>query len=138
MAKKDLKQVSTKKVQTKKKKKKSAPPKILIHVKATYNNTIVSTSDYEGNVISSSSCGAVGFKGSKKSTAYASTRAGEDAASKARDLGAREAEVVVTGIGVGRQAAIKGIRSAGIKITLLSDHTPIPHGGCKPRRQPKK
>lgn len=130
----------SKKQQTKMKKKKkvAAPPKIMMYVTATYNNTIVSATDYSGNVLSSSSCGRLGFAGSKKSTAYAATRAGEDAATKVKELGAKEAEVVIKGIGVGRQAAIKGIRAAGIKITLLSDHTSVPHGGCKPRRAPKK
>jgi small subunit ribosomal protein S11 len=80
----------------------------------------------------------VGFKGSKKSTAYAATRAGEEASAKAFERGAREAEVVVSGIGIGRQAAVKGVRAAGLKITSMADHTPIPHGGTKPRRKPKK
>ncbi len=121
-----------------KKKKKAVQPKVLVKIKATYNNTIVSVTDYEGNVIATSSCGAMGFKGSKKSTAYAATKAGEAASVKAVEAGAKEAEVVVRGIGIGRQAAVKGIRSSGIRITSLSDHTGIPHGGCKPRRQPRK
>lgn len=133
------KQVASKKtVATKKKKKKVSSPRVLVNVRATYNNTIVSISDYEGNVISYSSCGLLGFKGSKKSTAYAATRAGEDAARKAVDSGAREAEVIIRGIGVGRQATIKGVRSGGLRITALYDKTPIPHGGCKPRGAPKK
>src|SRR5688572_71114 len=112
MAKKTEQATKVKKV-TVKKKKNAAPPKVLMHIKATYNNTIVSATDYNGNLLSISSCGAMGFAGSKKSTAYASTRAGEDAAQKAMDQGAREAEVIVKGVGVGRQAAIKGIRQAG-------------------------
>lgn len=126
------------KATTKKKKQKNVAPKILVHVSASFNNTIVTTATYEGDTISSSSCGSIGFKGSKKSTAYASTKAGEDAAAKAIARGAKEAEVYVKGIGIGRQAAIKGIRAAGLKITLLSDRTPVPHGGCKPRRKPAK
>lgn len=126
------------KQQAPKKKKKLNSPKVLVKINATYNNTIVSITDYEGNVIASSSCGAIGFKGSKKSTPYASTRAGEDAATKAMERGAMEAEVVVTGIGVGRQAAVKGVRAGGLKITSLADYTPVPHGGCKPRRRPRK
>lgn len=120
------------------KKKKVSSPRVLVRINATYNNTIVSVTDYEGNVIASSSCGAIGFRGSKKSTPYASTRAGEEAAIKAVERGAVEAEVIVSGIGVGRQAAVKGVRAGGLKITSLADFTPVPHGGCKPRRRPKK
>lgn len=127
------------KVTTKKKKKaKVTTPKVLVKIKSTYNNTLVSVTDYSGNVISSSSCGKVGFAGSKKSTAYAATRAGEDAALKAIQAGAREAEIIIKGIGVGRQAAVKGIRASGLRITMLADHTPVPHGGVKSRKQPKK
>ncbi|GAB4284050.1 MAG: 30S ribosomal protein S11 [Candidatus Dojkabacteria bacterium] len=123
---------------SKKKKKKSAPSKVMVRIKATYNNTIVAVTDYSGNVITQSSCGAIGFKGSKKSTAYVATKAGEDASAKAAAIGAKEAEVIVSGIGIGRQAAVKGVRQAGLKITSLADYTPVPHGGCKPRRAPKK
>lgn len=129
---------TTTKKTTTKKKKKNCSPKVLVKIKATYNNTIVSVTEYDGRVISTSSCGSIGFTGSKKSTAYAATRAGEDASAKAFEMGAREAEVVVKGIGIGRQAAVKGVRSTGLKITSLADHTPVPHGGCKPRRMPKK
>lgn len=122
----------------KKKKLKLSSSKVMVNIRSTYNNTIISVCDYEGNVISQSSCGKVGFIGSKKSTAYAATKAGEDAAGKAVTAGAKEAEVVIRGIGVGRQAAVKGIRSGGLRITLLTDKTPVPHGGCKPRRAPKK
>ncbi len=134
MAKKEVKTKST----VKTKKKKSISPKVLVQVTATYNNTIVAVCDYEGNVITIASPGSVGFKGSKKSTAYAATLAGEEASRKAIERGAREAEVVVKGIGIGRQAAVKGVRAAGLKITSMADHTAIPHGGCKPRRKPSK
>lgn len=126
------------KAEKKKKKLKLSSPKVLVKIFSTYNNTIISVTDYEGNVISQSSCGRVGFKGSKKSTAYAATKAGEDAAGKAVLVGAREAEIVINGIGIGRQAAVKGIRSGGLRISMLADKTAIPHGGCKPRRAPKK
>ncbi len=122
----------------KKKKAKVSVPKVLVRVNSTYNNTIISVTDYAGNVISYSSCGLVGFKGSKKSTAYAATKAGEDAALKAIQLGARESEVIVDGVGIGRQAAVKGVRTAGLRITALIDKTPVPHGGTKPRKKPKK
>lgn len=126
------------KTETKKKKVKLTSSKVLVKINSTYNNTIVSVTDYKGNIITQSSCGKVGFSGSKKSTAYAATKAGEDAASRAAAIGAREAEVIIKGIGVGRQAAVKGIRSGGLRITLLADRTPVPHGGCKPRKAPKK
>jgi len=139
MAKPVVKVKPTKKVVEKKKKKiKLSSPKVLATINSTYNNTIISITDYTGNVIAQSSCGKVGFAGSKKSTPYAATKAGEDAAMKAIEAGAREAEVIIKGIGVGRQAAVKGIRTAGLRITLLADKTPVPHGGCKPRKMPKK
>lgn len=121
-----------------KKKKKVVSSKVLVIVNASYNNTLVSITDYNGNVVASSSCGAIGFKGSKKSTAYAATKAGQDAAEKAIAIGAKESEIVVKGVGIGRQAAVKGVRQAGLRITALADHTGVPHGGCKPRRMPKK
>ena len=121
-----------------KKKKKLLSPRVLVVVNASYNNTIVSITDYEGNVVSASSCGSIGFKGSKKSTAYAATKAGQDAAEKAIVAGAKESEIVIKGIGIGRQAAVKGVRQAGLRITSLADKTGVPHGGCKPRRMPKK
>lgn len=137
MAKQATKSTTAKKAEVKKKKKVTTPKvKVLVH--ASYNNTIVSITDYTGNVVASSSGGSVGFTGSRKSTAYAATRAGQDAASKALKIGAQEAVVIVTGIGEGRNAAVKGVRSAGLKITSLSDHTPIAHGGVKPRKMPKK
>jgi len=131
-------QETTKKVKPSKKNRKTTSPKVLVKIKATYNNTIISVTDHDGNVVSTSSPGAIGFKGSKKSTAYAATKAGEEAARKANEMGAREAEVIVKGIGIGRQASVKGVRSGGLKITALADHTPVPHGGCKPRRMPRK
>jgi small subunit ribosomal protein S11 len=124
--------------EVKKKKVVLANPKVIVRIRSTYNNTIVSITDLEGNVVASSSCGLVGFKGSKKSTAYASTQAGQDATIKAISIGAKEADVYVNGVGVGRQAAVKGVRDGGLKINSLLDITPVPHGGCKPRRKPKK
>lgn len=129
---------NTKKVEVKKKKKINVSPKVKVMVHASYNNTIISIADYTGNVVASSSGGVVGFTGTRKSTAYAATKAGQDAASKAVKIGAQEAVVIVKGIGEGRNAAVKGIRAAGLKITSLSDHTSVPHGGVKPRKMPKK
>jgi small subunit ribosomal protein S11 len=131
-------QTEVKKETKKKKKVKLASPKVLATIRSTYNNTIISITDFDGNVITQSSCGKIGFKGSKKSTAYAATKAGEDAATRAHEYGAREAEVVIRGVGVGRQAAVKGIRSGGLRISMLIDKTPVPHGGTKPRKAPKK
>lgn len=122
----------------KKKKVKLASPKVVANIFSSYNNTIVNISSASGQTIAVASAGTVGFKGSKKSTAYAATKAGEQAAEKASKLGAQECIVVVKGIGVGRQSAIKGIRAGGLRITQLSDHTPVPHGGGKPRKKPKK
>lgn len=124
--------------EVKKKKQRLTSPKVKVMVNSSYNNTIVAVTDYTGAVISTSSAGQVGFTGSRKSTAYAATKAGEDAAKKAMKVGAQEAVVIVRGIGEGRQSAIKGVRAAGLRITSLSDHTPIPHGGCKPRKMPRK
>ncbi len=134
---KQQKEVKKKPVE-KKKKIKLSSPKVLVTVHSTYNNTIVSATDFDGSVIAFSSCGKMGFKGSKKSTAYAATKVGEDVAQKAVTLGAKEAEVIIRGIGVGRQSAVKGIRTGGLKITMLIDKTSVPHGGCKPRKKPKK
>ena len=127
-----------KSVVKKKKKDKVIVPKGKVFVRSTYNNTIVSVTDLNGNVLSSSSGGVVGFTGSKKSTAFAATRAAEDAVTKAQKYGIKEAVVFVKGAGLGRQAAVKGLRSGGLKITLLMDMTSVPHGGVKPRKKPRK
>lgn len=121
-----------------KKKVKKNVMKAIVFVNSSYNNTIISIADYEGNVLSQSSPGAIGYSGSRKSTAYAATKAAEDAVAKASKYGVKEAVVIVKGAGMGRQAAVKGIRSAGLKITSLSDHTPIQHGGVTPRKIPRK
>lgn len=137
MAKQAQKGKKTTEVKAKKKAKKQVQ-KVKVRIKSAYNNTIVTITDYDGNVIASSSGGVVGFKGSKKSTAFAATKAAEDAVDKAMKQGAKEAIIIVSGMGMGRQAAVKGVRSAGLKITSLSDYTPVPHGGTVPRKKPKK
>jgi small subunit ribosomal protein S11 len=121
-----------------KKSKKRQVQKAIVRIKSGYNNTIITIADYDGNTLAQSSGGAVGFKGSKKSTAFAATKAAEDAVEKASKYAVKEAIVIVSGMGMGRQAAVKGIRSAGLKITSLSDYTPVPHGGVRPRKQPRK
>lgn len=122
----------------KKKKEKKVVTKGKIYVKSTYNNTLVTVTDLTGNVLSTSSGGVVGFTGTKKATAYAATKAAEDAVMKAQKYGIKEAVVMVRGAGLGRQAAVKGLRSGGLRISLLMDTTRIPHGGVKPEKRPRK
>lgn len=137
-SKKDHKMKSKDKVVVKKKKEKAVITKGKVYVKSTYNNTLVTITDYTGNVLATSSGGVVGFSGTKKATAFAATKAAEDAVEKARKYGLKEAIVMVRGTGLGRQAAVKGLRSGGLKITLLMDRTGIPHGGVKPEKKPRK
>lgn len=120
-----------------KKKVKKNVPKVNVFIKSSYNNTIISIADLEGNILGWSSPGVIGYKGSKKSTAYAATKAAEDLVSKCLKFGINEATVMVKGSGMGRQAAVKGLRSAGLKIRSLMDVTPIPHGGPSPRKKPR-
>lgn len=105
------------------------------HIKATFNNTIVSISDSNGNVISWSSAGKSGFKGSKKSTPFAAQLAAQTSAKEAIEQGLKKIEVWVKGPGSGREAAIRSLQAAGLEITAIKDVTPIPHNGCRP---PKK
>jgi small subunit ribosomal protein S11 len=99
---------------------------------------VISFQDYSGNVFAWSSCGCVGFKGSRKGTAFAATKAAYDAYEKASRYGVQEASVVVKGVGMGRRSAVKGLRTAGLIITSLSDHSPVAHNGCRPRKKPRK
>src|SRR3989338_1349169 len=122
----------------KKKKEKLKLEKGVVNIISTYNNTIISVTDVEGKVISWSSPCVIGYKGSKKSTAYAATKAAEDALKKAVDgVGLKEVQIVVKGAGLGRQAAVKGVKASGIRITSLSDRTPIPHNGCRQKKRPR-
>lgn len=105
------------------------------YVHSTFNNTIVTMTDLQGNVIAWSSAGASGFKGSRKSTPYAATIAAQTAAKAAMDMGMREVEIMVKGPGPGREAAIRSLQQAGLRVRAISDVTPIPHNGCRP---PKK
>lgn len=107
----------------------------IAHIQASFNNTIVTITDRQGNVISWSSPGVVGFKGSKKSTPFAAQVAASDAARKARDCGLVEVEVHVNGPGSGRESAIRAIAAAGITIRLIKDVTPVPHNGCRPPKR---
>ena len=107
----------------------------VVHIKSSFNNTIVSITDTEGNVIAWASSGGVGFKGSRKSTPFASQLAAETAAKKAMEHGMRQVEVFVKGPGAGRESAIRSIQSAGLEIVAIKDVTPIPHNGCRPPKR---
>jgi len=104
-------------------------------IQSTFNNTRVTLTDPTGNVISWSSAGACGFKGSRKGTAFAAQRAAEEAAKRATDQGLRQVEVLVRGPGPGREAAIRSLQASGIMVTSIRDVTPIPHNGCRPPKR---
>ena len=105
------------------------------HIKATFNNTIVSISDSSGNVVAWASSGGVGFKGTKKGTPFAAQSAAELAAKKALELGVREVNVLVKGPGSGRETAIRALQATGLEISSIKDVTPIPHNGCRPPKR---
>ena len=105
------------------------------HVSATFNNTMITITDAQGNTISWSSAGAQGFKGSRKSTPYAAQMAAEDAGKKAMEHGMKNLEVEVRGPGSGRESALRALQAAGFVITSIRDVTPIPHNGCRPRKR---
>lgn len=130
------KQQTTKKKVFKKKEKKNIPNGI-VHVQATFNNTLISITDLQGNLVAQSSSGAMGFRGSRKGTPFAAQQAASKAAGIARDSGMRSVEVRVKGPGSGRESAIRALQSSGIEVRLITDVTPIPHNGCRPpkRRQ---
>ncbi len=107
----------------------------IAHIQATFNNTIISITDPEGNVICWSSAGTQGFKGSRKSTPFAAQMAAEDAAKKAIELGLRSIDVYVKGPGSGRESALRSLQAAGLKVHLIKDVTPIPHNGCRPPKR---
>jgi small subunit ribosomal protein S11 len=107
----------------------------VVHIQATFNNTIITVTDSKGEVISWSSAGACGFKGARKGTPFAAQTAAETASRKSMEQGMRHVEIVVTGPGSGRETAIRAIQGVGLGITLIRDITPIPHNGCRP---PKK
>ena len=123
-----------KKKATKRREKKVVPTG-RAYIQATFNNTIVTISDTEGNVVCWSSAGSLGFRGSRKGTPFAAQQASVNAANKARDMGMRTIDVRVKGLGSGRDSAIRGLQNAGLEIRAIRDVTPIPHNGCRP---PKK
>ena len=118
-----------------KKRSKNAPELGIAHIQATFNNTIVSITDLSGNVISWSSAGAQGFKGSRKSTPFAAQVAAEKAGIKARDMGMKKLEVCIRGPGPGRESAIRSLSNIGMEVTVIRDKTPMPHNGCRPRKR---
>src|SRR3954465_6147839 len=123
------------KKKTFKKKEKKNIPVGIVHIAASFNNTLISITDSEGNLVAQSSSGARGFRGSRKGTPFAAQQAASEVARKALDVGMREVEVRVKGPGGGRESAIRAINQAGIRVTSIRDTTPIPHNGC---RQPKR
>jgi len=118
-----------------KKKERKVPSLGVVHIKATFNNTIISISDSGGGLVAWSSAGAVGFRGTKKGTPFAASVAAEAAAKKAIEMGMREVNVLVKGPGAGRETAIRALQSAGLEINLIKDVTPIPHNGCRPPKR---
>lgn len=120
---------------TKKRKAKKNVPMGVAHVQATFNNTIISISDLNGEVVSWSSAGSKGFKGSRKSTPFAAQVAAEECAKKAMDAGMRTITVLVKGPGSGRESAVRALAAAGLRINLLKDITPVPHNGCRPPKR---
>lgn len=107
----------------------------VVHIHSTFNNTIVTITDYQGNVISWSSAGSLGFKGSRKGTPFAAQQAADSAAKKAMDHGLRTVQIFVRGPGAGRESALRALQSAGFNISLIKDVTPIPHNGCRPPKR---
>ena len=107
----------------------------IAHVKATQNNTLVTITDMNGETVCWDSAGTIGFKGARKSTPFAATRAGESAGQKARKLGMSEIEVRIRGSGSGRESAVNGLVSTGLRVSAVEDRTPVPHNGCRPAKR---
>lgn len=125
------------KTTARKRKIKRSYTKGVAHIHSTFNNTIVTISDEQGNVIAWSSAGALGFKGAKKSTPFAAQLAGEAAAKVAYDQGLRQLDVDVKGPGPGREGAIRALGAAGLQVLSITDKTPVPHNGCRPPKRPR-
>jgi small subunit ribosomal protein S11 len=125
----------TGKKKTFKKKEKKNVPEGIAHIQATFNNTIVTFTDPNGNVVAWSSAGALGFRGSRKGTPFAAQQASLAAAKRARDAGMRVVEVRVSGPGSGRESAVRALATAGLEVRAIKDVTPIPHNGCRPPKR---
>ena len=120
-----------------KRKVKKNIPEAVAHIHSTYNNTIVTISDKDGNAISWSSAGRIGYKGSKKKTPFAAGLTAEAAATAAKEQGVVKVDVYVKGLGPGRENAIRSIQAAGLEIISITDETPVPHNGCRPPKRPR-
>ena len=120
---------------TRKRKEKKNIERGAVHIRSTFNNTIVTITDIQGNALSWASSGGLGFRGSKKSTPFASQMAAETAAKAAMEHGLKSVEVYVKGPGAGREAAIRALQTAGLEVTMIKDVTPIPHNGCRPPKR---
>ncbi|MEP7270223.1 MAG: 30S ribosomal protein S11 [Acidobacteriota bacterium] len=128
-------QTTAGKKKTFKKREKKVVPQGVVHIQATFNNTLISITDLHGNLVAQCSAGAMGFRGSRKGTPFAAQQAAAKAANFARDSGMRVCEVRVKGPGSGRESAIRALQSAGIDVRLIRDVTPIPHNGCRPPKR---
>ena len=122
---------------SRKRKVKKNIPEGQAHIHSTFNNTIVTLTDKEGNVVSWASAGTSGFKGSKKKTPFAAGMSAEAAGKASYDSGMRKVEVFVRGLGSGRETAIRSLQTAGLEITAITDVTPVPHNGCRPPKRPR-
>ena len=120
-----------------KRKVKKNVPVGTVHISSTFNNTIITISDESGNAVSWASAGTIGYKGSKKSTPYAAQMASESAAKKAYDAGMRKVDILVKGLGPGRETAIRAIAAEGLEVMSITDVTPVPHNGCRPPKRPR-
>ncbi|MFY9221582.1 MAG: 30S ribosomal protein S11 [Blastocatellia bacterium] len=129
------KTTASSKKKTFKKKEKKVVPQGIVHIQASFNNTLVSITDLEGNLVSASSAGALGFNGSRKGTPFAAQQAASKAATLAKEAGMQVCEVSVKGPGSGRESAIRAVHSAGIDVRVIKDVTPIPHNGCRPPKR---
>jgi small subunit ribosomal protein S11 len=107
----------------------------IAYIKASNNNTMVTITDVNGETLCWDSAGTIGFKGTRKSTPFAATRAGENCGQKARKIGVSEIEVRIKGAGAGRESCVNGLTSAGLRVTAIEDHTPVPHNGCRPTKR---
>lgn len=117
------------------KKVKRNVPRAILHVKSTFNNTIVTVTDLNGDTLAWDSSGSMGFKGSRKGTPFAAQRAGENVAEKVKKMGVREVEARVQGAGAGRESAVRAVQQRGIDVKSIEDVTPLPHNGCRPKKK---
>ena len=120
---------------TGKKKVRKNVVKGIAHIKASFNNTQVTITDVNGETLAWDSAGTIGFKGARKSTPFAATRAAETCGSKCRKMGMSEVEIRIKGAGSGRESAVNGLTGAGLRVTAVEDHTPVPHNGCRPKKR---